>query len=24
MLWIASVGFLIYFLVPLLQAKGWA
>ena len=23
MLWIASVGFLIYFLVPLLQAKGW-
>ena len=23
MLWIASVGFLIYFLVPLFQAKGW-
>ena len=23
MLWIASVGFLLYFLVPLLQAKGW-
>ena len=23
MLWIASVGFLIYFLVPLLQARGW-
>ena len=23
MLWIASVGFLIYFIVPLLQAKGW-
>ncbi|NLE21636.1 MAG: NCS2 family permease [Actinobacteria bacterium] len=23
MLWIASVGFLIYFLVPLLQSKGW-
>jgi adenine/guanine/hypoxanthine permease len=23
MLWIASVGFVIYFLVPLLQAKGW-
>jgi len=23
MLWIASAGFLLYFLVPLLQAKGW-
>ena len=24
MLWIATAGFLLYFLVPLLQAKGWA
>ena len=23
MLWIASAGFLLYFLIPLLQAKGW-
>lgn len=23
MLWIASAGFILYFLVPLLQAKGW-
>jgi len=23
MLWIATVGFIIYFLVPLFQAKGW-
>ncbi len=23
MLWVASAGFIIYFLVPLLQAKGW-
>ena len=23
MLWIATVGFLIYFLVPLAQARGW-
>ena len=23
MLWTASAGFILYFLIPLLQAKGW-
>ena len=23
MLWAASAGFILYFLIPLLQAKGW-
>ena len=23
MLWLASAGFVLYFLIPLLQAKGW-